>query len=71
MKILHLHGDLDDVVPMAENSTEPARRYQELGGNARIIVLKDLAHGGLPLYESLPLIEFLTSSDSTVIDQQN
>ncbi|HLJ12461.1 MAG TPA: prolyl oligopeptidase family serine peptidase, partial [Planctomycetaceae bacterium] len=59
VKILHIHGDKDDLVPMQENSTELARRYRELGGSAEIVVIKGLAHGGKELYESDPLLAFL------------
>jgi pimeloyl-ACP methyl ester carboxylesterase len=60
VQILHVHGDKDDIVPMQENSVVPAERYQKLGGKAQVIVLTGLGHGGTPLYESLPLVEFLT-----------
>lgn len=59
VKILHLHGDEDKLVPMSANSTELARRYQELGGEAEIVVLSGLGHGGRELYESAPLLKFL------------
>ena len=59
VKILHIHGDRDDLVPMAANSTELARRYQALGGSAEIVVIKGLGHGGKTLYESEPLLKFL------------
>ncbi len=66
-KILHLHGDEDTLVPTSANSTELARRYRELGGEAEVILLKDLGagransrgHDGPELYESAPLLKFL------------
>lgn len=58
-KILHIHGDKDELVPMNLNSTELARRYRELGGSAEIVVIEGLAHGGQELYESEPLLKFL------------
>jgi pimeloyl-ACP methyl ester carboxylesterase len=63
-KILHLHGDKDTLVPTSANSTELARRYHELGGEAEIVLLKDLGptkrgHDGPELYESAPLLKFL------------
>jgi pimeloyl-ACP methyl ester carboxylesterase len=63
-KILHLHGDDDKVVPTGANSTELARRYRELGGEATIVVLKGLGptkrgHDGPELYESARLLKFL------------
>jgi len=59
VRVLHIHGDRDDLVPMAANSTELARRYRRLGGRAEIVVLPGLGHGGTPLYESQPLLDFL------------
>jgi pimeloyl-ACP methyl ester carboxylesterase len=59
VKILHIHGDKDELVPMSANSTELARRYRELGGTAEIVVLEGLGHGGHVLYESEPLLKFL------------
>jgi hypothetical protein len=59
VKILHIHGDQDKLVPMGANSTELARRYREAGGAAEIVVLPGLGHGGNELYESEPLLRFL------------
>jgi hypothetical protein len=67
VKILHLHGDGDTLVPTTSNSTELARRYRELGGEAEIILLKDLGasransrgHDGPELYDSAALLKFL------------
>ncbi|MBS0262274.1 MAG: prolyl oligopeptidase family serine peptidase [Planctomycetes bacterium] len=61
VKILHIHGDKDELVPMSANSTELAKRYQQLGGTADIVVLEGLGHGGQILYESEPLLMFLLS----------
>jgi len=59
VKILHVHGDKDDLVPMPANSLELAARYKKSGGSAQIVVLKGLGHGGTPLYESETFIKFL------------
>jgi pimeloyl-ACP methyl ester carboxylesterase len=59
VKILHIHGDKDDLVPMEANSTELSRRYRQLGGSAEIVVLEGLGHGGQTLYQSEPLLKFL------------
>lgn len=61
VKILHIHGDKDELVPMAENSTVLAARYRALGGEAKVVVIEGLAHGGQVFYESEPLVEFLLS----------
>jgi pimeloyl-ACP methyl ester carboxylesterase len=64
VKILHIHGDTDTLVPTGANSTELARRYRDLGGVAEVILLKGLpaakrGHDGPELYESAPLLKFL------------
>jgi hypothetical protein len=54
-------------VPTGANSTELARRYRELGGEAEIVLLKDLGvgransrgHDGPELYASAQLLKFL------------
>ena len=64
VKILHVHGGKDELVPTDANSFELARRYKQLGGSARIVVIPGLGHGGTPLYESKPLIEFLADKST-------
>jgi hypothetical protein len=64
VKILHLHGDADTLVATSANSTELARRYRELGGQAEIVLIPGLpatkrGHDGPELYESAPLLKFL------------
>jgi hypothetical protein len=59
VKILHIHGDADTMVPLPENSGELARRYSALGGDAEIVVLPGLGHGGEPIYQSEALLQFL------------
>jgi pimeloyl-ACP methyl ester carboxylesterase len=67
VKILHLHGDEDALVPTGANSKELARRYRELGGEAEIVLLKSpgaeransRGHDGPEPYESAALLKFL------------
>jgi predicted esterase len=59
VRILHVHGDHDDLVPMGANSSELVARYKKLGGSAEVVVLKGLGHGGTALYESQPFLAFL------------
>jgi pimeloyl-ACP methyl ester carboxylesterase len=63
VKILHLHGDEDKLVPTGANSIELARRYHQLGGAAEIVLLHLPAarrgHDGPELYESARLLQFL------------
>jgi hypothetical protein len=67
VKVLHLHGDADTLVPTGANSTELARRYRAFGGQAEIVLLKGLGaeransrgHDGPELYASAALMKFL------------
>lgn len=67
VKIMHLHGDHDTLVPTEANAAELGRRYQKLNGNAEIVLLEGLGseratsrgHDGPELYSSVKLIEFL------------
>jgi hypothetical protein len=67
VKIMHLHGDADQVVPTVANATELGRRYRDLGGEARIVLIKKLGAGRLnsrghdapELHDSEPFLEFL------------
>jgi pimeloyl-ACP methyl ester carboxylesterase len=65
VKILHLHGDEDKLVPTSANSLELARRYRDFGGAAEIVLLHLPAakrgHDGPELYDSARLLEFLVA----------
>ena len=59
VKLLQLHGDRDQVVPLVANSSELARRYRGLGGAAEVIVIRGYGHGGRPFSAANALAEFL------------
>jgi dipeptidyl aminopeptidase/acylaminoacyl peptidase len=42
--ILHIHGDVDKLVPLEKNSGELARRYRALGGPVKLIVVPGKGH---------------------------
>ena len=42
--MLFIHGDNDKVVPLQDNSAELVRRYQKLGGSAKLIVVPGKGH---------------------------
>jgi len=42
--IFHIHGDVDTVVPLKDNSEEVARRYEKLGGKMELKVAKGQGH---------------------------
>jgi pimeloyl-ACP methyl ester carboxylesterase len=59
VRILHVHGDKDELVPTDANSLELKRRYEALGGNATIVLIPGLGHGGKELYASKELLNFM------------
>jgi len=42
--IFHIHGDVDKVVPLQDNSAEIARRYKKLEGNMELVIAKGQGH---------------------------
>lgn len=59
VKILHVHGDRDKLVPLETNSAELVRRYKTLGGSAELVTVPGFAHGGAPFVKSQALADFL------------
>ena len=59
VKLLHIHGDKDELVPPGPNSGEVVTRYRAVGGDAVLVTLKGLGHGGSEFYESRDGINFL------------
>jgi pimeloyl-ACP methyl ester carboxylesterase len=57
--ILHLVGDADDVVPMAENTAVLERRYRQLGGRIDVMVKKGVGHHPHALPNPGPVVEFI------------
>ena len=56
-----IHGDVDNVVPLPENSGEFVRRYREAGAGSlvKLIVLKDQGHNFYEgFFQSLELVDF-------------
>jgi pimeloyl-ACP methyl ester carboxylesterase len=58
--ILHLHGDQDEIVPLAENSAALADRYRRHGGAMRIIIIEGQGHDYWPgWFQSRELVDFI------------
>ena len=58
--ILHIHGKLDNLVPLERNSAELARRYRQLGGKMRVIVVPNKGHKMVPeFFQSQEFVDFL------------
>jgi pimeloyl-ACP methyl ester carboxylesterase len=59
VKIFHIHGDKDTLVPIGPNSRELVERYRKLGGQAAVEIIPGLGHGGQIFYQSESLVKFL------------
>jgi pimeloyl-ACP methyl ester carboxylesterase len=61
VKLFHVHGTADDVVPLEPNTAELARRYRALGGAIEVELIEGGTHGApnKAFYESERAIEFL------------
>jgi pimeloyl-ACP methyl ester carboxylesterase len=60
--IFHVHGDVDKVVPLNDNSGELVRRYKILGGRAEVLVVEGKGHELCPEFmQNQALVDFLLS----------
>lgn len=57
--LLHVVGDADEVVPVAENTALLERRYRALGGDITVIHKPGVAHHPHSLADPAPLVEFV------------
>jgi pimeloyl-ACP methyl ester carboxylesterase len=55
--LFHVHGDADEVVPLASNTAVVERRYRELGGSITVVVKPGVGHTH-GLADPTPIIEF-------------
>lgn len=59
ISLLHVVGDVDDVVPVAENTAIVERRYQALGGEITLIHKPTVGHHPHGLDDPKPIVEFI------------
>lgn len=58
--LLHIHGDVDEVVPLETNSGLVAQRYRQLGGSIKLVVPKGQGHNMWPgFFQCQELVDFL------------
>ncbi len=57
--LLHVVGDADQVVPVAENTAVMETRYQELGGHITVIHKADVGHHPHSLKDPGRIVEFI------------
>ncbi|MFT5189407.1 MAG: pimeloyl-ACP methyl ester carboxylesterase/lysophospholipase L1-like esterase [Verrucomicrobiales bacterium] len=58
--ILHVVGEADDVVPVAENSDVIEKRYRELGGSMEVIRKPGIGHHPHALEDPTPIVDFVS-----------
>jgi len=65
--IFHVHGSVDKVVPLSDNSGELVRRYKILGGRGEVLVVEGKGHELCPEFlENQALVDFLLSEGRTM-----
>lgn len=57
--IIHVCGDADDVVPMAENTLVLKDRLEKLGGRMELIVKPGVGHHPHSLTDPTPIVDFI------------
>jgi len=62
VKLMHVVGDVDDVVPVAENTAVIESRYKALGGKITVIHKPEVGHHPHGLKDPAPLVEFVLAN---------
>ena len=57
--ILHVYGDSDEVVPWNENTGVVAERYQQMGGDIKLISKSECGHHPHGLSDPKPIVDFI------------
>jgi pimeloyl-ACP methyl ester carboxylesterase len=57
--LIHVVGDADDVVPVAENTAIVEARYQRLGGTVQVIHKPGVGHHPHGLEDPTPVVDFI------------
>lgn len=68
--LIHVVGDADDVVPVAENTAVVEQRYRALGGTITVFHKPGVGHHPHGLDNPAPLVELITSY-TTLWDSEN
>jgi len=57
--LLHIGGDADEVVPVAENTAIVQSRYEALGGSIQVILKPGAGHHPHSLKDPTPIVQFV------------
>ena len=60
--LLHVFGDVDEIVPFKENTAVIAERYQKLGGSIMLIRKEGIGHHPHGLEDATPIINFIRAN---------
>lgn len=60
--IIHVVGDADEVVPVAENTAIAEQRYRELGGTFEVIHKPGVRHHPHSLKDPTPIVDFVLAA---------
>ncbi len=68
--LLHVVGDADEVVPVAENTAVLEERYKALGGSIQVIHKPGVGHHPHSLADPAPIVEFILSHTDKLIRER-
>lgn len=68
--IIHVVGDVDDVVPVAENTAIIEARYHKLGGEVQVIHKPGVGHHPHGLDDPTPVVKFIMDHVTGTSEQQ-
>jgi pimeloyl-ACP methyl ester carboxylesterase len=72
VKILHLHGDEDAIVPLTANSRVIYDRYRAMGGSMTLIVVPHQGHTWIPeFFQSQALLDFMLATATPPLDNDS
>ena len=60
--IIHVVGDADDVVPVAENTTILKSNYEKLGGHVELISKPGIGHHPHSLSDPTPIVDYILTN---------
>ncbi len=67
--IIHVVGDADKIVPIAENTTIAQQRYINMGGTFEVIHKSDVDHHPHSLKDPKPIVDFMLRYTTTINDE--